>query len=103
MNLGLKTVFSTDREAVKSNESQHSIFERATDQKGAKVINQEKKKDSSSSDDVIKTVTLNRPTTDATIVLKTGYRQTDTQTHTHRKNTYLPFDRPYPSSLGNKV
>ena len=85
---------------MKSNESQHSIFELTREQKGAKAINQERKIDSSSSD-VIKTFTLDKPITDATVVLKSGNRQTDR--HTDRQNTYLPFDRPYPFSLGNIV
>jgi hypothetical protein len=41
-------------------------------QKGIKAINQERKRDSSRSD-AIKTLILNQPTTDSTIVLKTGY------------------------------
>ena len=64
---------------MKSNESQHSIFELTREQKGAKAINQERKIDSSSPD-VIKTFILDQPITDSTVVLKTGYRQTDTQT-----------------------
>ena len=48
-------------------------------EKGATAINHARKRDSAWSD-VIKTVTLNQPTTDSTIVLKTGNRQTDRQT-----------------------
>jgi mRNA-degrading endonuclease YafQ of YafQ-DinJ toxin-antitoxin module len=47
--------------------------------KGTKAINRERKRDSSRSD-AIKTLILNQPTTDLTVVLKTGYRQTDRQT-----------------------
>ena len=45
-----------------------------------------------------------RLTTDPTVVFKTGYRQTDRQTHkqTDRQNTYLPFDRLYTFSLENR-
>jgi hypothetical protein len=78
MNRCFTTVFFTSTEPVKSNESQHSIFERTRVQKGAKVINRERKRDSDWSH-VIKTVTLNQPSTDPTVVLKTGCRQTDTQ------------------------
>ena len=81
---------------MKSNASQHSIFELTRQEKGVKAINQERKIDSSSSD-VIKTFTLDKPITDSTVVLKTGNRQTD------RQNTYLPFDRPYPFSLGDRI
>ena len=56
--------------------SQQSIFQR---ENGAIAINQEKKRYPSASD-AIKTVSLYQPTTDPTVVLKTGYRQTDTQT-----------------------
>ena len=78
--MGFKTVFSTNREALKSNESQHSIIERVR-------VKKAQKRSITSERDIlldlmcdIKTVTLNRPTTDSTIVLKTGYRQADTQT-----------------------
>jgi hypothetical protein len=67
-----------NREAIKSNVSQYSIFEQARE-KGTKAINRETKRDSSRSD-AIKTLILSQPTTDSTIVLKTGYRQTDRQT-----------------------
>ena len=63
---------------MKSNESQYSIFERARE-KRTKAINRERNRDSSRSD-AIKTLILNQPTTDSTIALKTGYRQTDRQT-----------------------
>jgi hypothetical protein len=46
--------------------------------KGAKAINQERMRDSSSSN-AIKIVSLNQPTKDSTVVFKTGYRQTDRQ------------------------
>ena len=46
--------------------------------------NEERKRDCAWSH-VIKTVTLNQPTTYSTIVLKTGYRQTDRQTHRQTK------------------
>ena len=36
MDCGFKVLFSTNREAVKSNESQHSIFERAREKKAQK-------------------------------------------------------------------
>ena len=75
---------------MKSNESQHSIFERTREQKGAKAINQERKIDSSSSD-VIKTFTLDKPITDSTVVLKTGNRQTDR--HTDRQTDKIHIYR----------
>jgi hypothetical protein len=43
---GFKTVCSTEIDAVRSNECQHSIFERAREQKSAKVINEERKETS---------------------------------------------------------
>ena len=72
------------------------------ERKRREVINQERKRDNSSSD-AIKIVVLNQPTTGPTVVLKTGYRQTDTQTdrQTVRQKLSLPSDRPYPFSLGN--
>ena len=54
----------------------------STDQerkKSAKAINQERKRDSARSN-VIKVFNFNQPTTDSSVVLKTCYRQTDTQT-----------------------
>ena len=73
MDYGFKPVVSTNRQAMKSNESQHSIIELTREQKGAKAINQERKIDSSSSD-VIKTFTLDKPITDATVVLTLSSR-----------------------------
>ena len=112
----------TERQWSRMIHSTRYSNELAGSPKGAKVINHERKRNASSSD-VIKTVTLKQPTKHSTVVLKTGYRQTDTQTDRHtdrqthrqtdtqtdrhtdrqtvRQNTYLPFDRPYPFSLGN--
>ena len=54
------------------------------ERKGAKAINEERKRSSSASD-AIKTVTLNHPTINPIVVLKTGYRQTDTHKQTDRQ------------------
>ena len=71
--LRFQSRFLHNKEAMKSNESQYSIFERARE-KRTKAINRERNRDSSRSD-AIKTLILNQPTTDSTIALKTGYRQ----------------------------
>jgi hypothetical protein len=60
MYSGLKPVFSTNREPVKSNDSHHSIFERARDQKSVKAINQESKRESSWSDAIKSSFSINR-------------------------------------------
>ena len=88
-------ILHTNREALKTNVSQHSIFERAREKKAQK---RSIKRDASLSD-AIKAFTFNQPTTDSTVVFKTCYRQTDTQTD--RQKLSLPFDRPYAFSRGN--
>ena len=80
--LRFQSHFFHNREAIKSNASQYSIFERARE-KSTKAINRESKRDFARSD-AIKTVTVNQSTTDPTVVLKTGYRQTDR--HTDRRS-----------------
>ena len=62
--------------------------------KGAKAINQERKRYSSWSA-AIKLVAFKQPTADSTVALKTCYRQTD------RQKLSLPSDRLYPFSLEN--
>ena len=90
-----ETVFSTNREVVKLNESPHSIFERAREQKGAKAINQERKRDFSWSD-VIKTFSLNQPTPPWFFKCVTD-RQTD------RQKLSLPAAPSHRFSLGNHL
>ena len=74
MYRGFKTVFSPNREALKSNESQHSIFQQEKNKKAPKWSI---KRDLFSWAHVLKTFTLKELTTDSIVVLKTGYRQTD--------------------------
>ena len=82
--LRFQTVFSTNREAMKSNASQHSSFGRAREQKARKWSMKREKRDSAWSV-VIKTFPLYEPITDRTVVWTTGYRQTSRQTHRQTK------------------
>jgi hypothetical protein len=78
MDWCLKTVLSTDREVVNPNESRHSIFELISRKTKRRESDQSRERERDSAwSDVIKLVTLNQPTTYSTVVLKTGYRQTD--------------------------
>ena len=104
MNWSFKVAFSTTERQL-SPMSQSTRTSDEQERKGAKAINEERKRSSSASD-AIKTVTLNHPTINPIVVLKTGYRQTDrhthtqtdrqTHTHTHRQtdtHTHRQTDR----------
>ena len=70
----LQTDILGDQRGSKNESLQDSILERVRKPKGDKVISQERKRNPSSHY-MIKTITVNQPTTDYTVVLKTDYRE----------------------------